>query len=79
MVRSEALSGEEAWVDASEANVEVLDDKSGKSLGRGLVAVVLIIEVAIDRVELGLLHSDCRLSVRQSRFSSRGPSPRHSA
>ena len=41
MVRSEAQSGDDAWLlDASEAKVEVLVDRSGKSFRRGLVAEV---------------------------------------
>ena len=76
---SEAELGDDAWVDASEAKVEVLVERSGTSFRKGLVAAALTVDVAIDRSDFGLLQSVCRLIVLHSIFSSRGPSPRHSA
>lgn len=79
MVTSDDESNEDACVDASEARVDVLEDKSGTSLRKGLDIAPLIVDVAIDRDALGWLHNVCRPSVLQSMFSNRGPLSRHSA
>ena len=79
MVTSEADSRDDAWVDASEAKVEVLEERSGTSFHSGLDFETFTVDEAIDRDALGLLQSVCRLMVLQSIFSNRFPSPRHSA
>lgn len=66
-------------MDASEAKVEVLEERLGTSLRKGLALDEVTVDVAIDREASRLLHSVCRLIVLQSIFSSRGPSPRQSA
>lgn len=79
IVTSEEESRDEAWVEASEAKVEALEESSGTSFRNGLAFETFIVDVAMDRDALGLLHSVCRLIVRHNMFSSRLPSPRHSA
>ena len=79
MVMSEEDFGDDTWVEASDAKVEVLVERSGTSFRNGLVAEALTVDVAIDRSDFGLLQSVCRLIVLHSMFSNRGPSPRHSA
>ena len=79
IVTSDDESNEDACVDASEARVDVLEDRSGTSLRKGLDFAPLTVDVAIDRDAFGWLHNVCRPSVLQSMFSNRGPSSRHSA
>ncbi len=73
-------SGDEAWVDASEARVEVLVERSGTSFRGGLTdRAVWVVEVAMDRTVVGLaVQTVCRLIVLHSMFSSRRPLPIHS-
>ena len=78
-VASEEESGDEASVDASDAMVEVLVERSGTSFREGLDVAALTVEVAIDLDDCGLLHSVCRLIVLHIMFSSLLPSSRQSA